>query len=372
MGIAAKHHVARYALLTVFFFVQAAVAGETLLVLASQPGDYIGAGQQRVITTTDADFSVMGNSGNGVSFNINDFNRPDPIYTFWYVDLAAPIGSELVVGAYEGATRFSFREPGEPGLDISGDGRGCNMLYGRFDVLEAEYDVQTGEVVRFAADFEQHCESPLAPALLGAIRYDSDVPVSIKVPPTIRVETPLNHQGCAEATGPNGGRLEFTALPLASDSYTFRWTTSTGRTGTGESFRAWARLDSPVTVTLAQTNTSTRETISVTRGICASDTTPPLVEIRKPVNGETFANGNIPLVVRVTDRVDKKISHYKAFVGYESTVPLNDSGLSHTKLPPARTVKGGTEVMIRVEAQDAHGNVGLAESWVTIVKNAGQ
>jgi hypothetical protein len=96
------------------------------------------------------------------------------------------------------------------------------------------------------------------------------------------------------------------------------------------------------------------------------------VEIRKPVSGETFANGNIPLVVRVTDRVDKKISQYKAFVGYESTLPINDKGLSHTRLPPARTVKGGTEVMIRVEAQDAYGNVGLAESWVTIVKDAGQ
>jgi len=44
--------------------------------------------------------------------------------------------------------------------------------------------------------------------------------------------------------------------------------------------------------------------------------------------------------------VDREIPHYKAFVGYESTVPLDDSA---------------TEVMIRVEAQDAHGNVGARQ-----------
>lgn len=363
-----NHPVARFVLLAVVSFVQAAVAGETLLVLASQPGDYIGGGQQRVITTNEADFGVMGNSVNGVSFNINDFNRPNPTYTFWYVDLAAPLGSELVVAAYEGATRSSFRQPGEPGLDVTGDGRGCNMLYGRFDVLEAEYDVQTGEVVRFAADFEQHCESPSAPALLGAIRYNSDVPVSIKIPPIIHVETPLNHLGCIEATGPRGGSVDLAATQQAAGNYAFKWTTSTGRTGTGERFRTWVRLSSPIAVTLVQTELSSRETITVSAAVCASDTTPPLVEIRRPVTGATFASGNIPLVVRVTDRVDTRISHYKAFVGYESSLPLDDKGISSTRLPPARVVEGGTEVMIRVEAQDAHGNLGQAETWVTIAK----
>lgn len=363
-----KRFIAHFALLTAIAWAPAAAAGETLLVLASQPGDYIGAGQQRVITSADADFTAVRNSYNGVSISANDFNRPNPVYTFWYVDLAAPLGAELSVGAYEGATRFPFQEPGDPGLSVAGDGRGCNMSYGRFEVLEAEYDQQTGEVIRFAADFEQHCESPSAPALLGAIRFDSDVPVSIEVPPVIRIETPVNHQGCIEATGPSGGRVDLSAEQLQAGNYAYRWTTSRGRTGTGPGFRTWVRLDLPVTVTLAQTNLATQETISVTSSICASDTTPPLVEIRKPLSGETFANGNIPLVVRVTDRVDRTISRYKAFVGYESNLPLNDKGFSHTRLPPSRAVDGGTEVMIRVEALDAHGNQGQAETWVTIAR----
>ncbi len=98
------------------------------------------------------------------------------------------------------------------------------------------------------------CESPSAPALLGAIRIDSDVPVSIKVLPVIRVETPLNHQGCIEATGPGGGRVDLAAEQLEAGNYIFRWTTSRGRTGTGPGFRTWVPLSSPLTVTLVQTN----------------------------------------------------------------------------------------------------------------------
>jgi uncharacterized repeat protein (TIGR02543 family) len=55
---------------------------------------------------------------------------------------------------------------------VSGSGRGCNELTGRFVVREIEWLNQT--VVRFAADFEQHCEDS-GPALFGAIRYNSTI-----------------------------------------------------------------------------------------------------------------------------------------------------------------------------------------------------
>jgi hypothetical protein len=364
-----KQRINRVLLVALALSVQPAFAGETLLVLASQPGDYIGGGQQRVITTAEADFSVSRNSANGVSFNINDFNKPNPQFTFWYVDLGAPFNAPLAVGAYEGATRFPFQQPSEPGLSVSGDGRGCNQLFGRFDVLEADYDPQTGDVIRFAADFEQHCETPAAAPLLGAIRYNSDVPVSIKVPPVIRVNSPLNLQGCVEATGPRGARVSLTAVQNAAGTYVFKWTTSTGQSSTGTDFLARVGLKSPVIVTLAQTDVATSETVSVSQTVCSSDTTPPLVEILKPVSGQTFTSGDIPLVVRVSDAVDKKIPYSTVFVGYESKIYMND-GLRRTKLPPAKTVKSGTEVMVRVEAQDDHGNTGLAEAWVTIAKDA--
>ncbi len=67
---------------------------------------------------------------------------------------------------------------------VSGAGRGCNTLTGRFSVLKAKYDA-SGNVKSFAADFEQHCEGA-SPALAGSIRYKSklqQISVSNAAPP---------------------------------------------------------------------------------------------------------------------------------------------------------------------------------------------
>ena len=45
-------------------------------------------------------------------------------------------------------------------------------MTGRFVVREIEYAGE--DVVRFAADFEQHCEDS-APALFGAVRFNSNI-----------------------------------------------------------------------------------------------------------------------------------------------------------------------------------------------------
>lgn len=82
--------------------------------------------------------------------------------------------------AYENATRYPFQSPTLPGLDVSGDGRGCNTLTGRFDILEISY--ASGQISSFAADFEQHCEGG-TPALFGSVRYNASVgfPASARV-----------------------------------------------------------------------------------------------------------------------------------------------------------------------------------------------
>lgn len=92
---------------------------------------------------------------------------------FWNLDFAAPMGATLALGTYESATRFPFQSSTVPGLSVSGAGRGCNTLTGRFTVLEATYG-PTGDVLAFAADFEQHCEGG-APALFGAVRFNSTI-----------------------------------------------------------------------------------------------------------------------------------------------------------------------------------------------------
>lgn len=148
------------------------VYGDQLYML-SQSGDYIGQGQEINIDSTTHTFSVQRNYDNGVSITVNGA-------TWWYLDFAAPGDVDLTQGLYENAARFPFQSITQPGLDISGNGRGCNTLTGEFTVLEVAYN-NDGTVSQFAADFEQHCEG-VEPGLFGAIRINSNVPVDVTIP----------------------------------------------------------------------------------------------------------------------------------------------------------------------------------------------
>lgn len=143
------------------------------LYLLSQPGDYIGQGQEVSIDTTTHTFTAQRNYDNGVSIRVNGS-------TWWYLDFAAPGEVELTPGLYEGAVRWPFQPITQPGLNISGNGRGCNTLTGEFIVHEVLYN-SDGSIGQFAADFEQHC-SGVEPALFGAIRFNSSVPIEVSIP----------------------------------------------------------------------------------------------------------------------------------------------------------------------------------------------
>ena len=151
------------------------VRAATFISFTSQPGDYIGGGLSQTFTPADGDFfsrSTYGSLDN-ITVGFNNFSRTTnpQNYKWWDLEFAAPRGQTLVPGIYEGATRVPFRAPTEPGIDISGEGRGCNTLTGRFVVNEAVYRA-SGSVERFSADFEQHCEGA-KPALFGQVRYNS-------------------------------------------------------------------------------------------------------------------------------------------------------------------------------------------------------
>jgi hypothetical protein len=66
---------------------------------------------------------------------------------------------------YVGAQRAPFREAGRPGIEISGDGRGCNTISGSFEVRELVVAAD-GSVQRAWIMYEQHCEGGTA-ALFG-------------------------------------------------------------------------------------------------------------------------------------------------------------------------------------------------------------
>lgn len=154
-------------------FFSATSNAATFLYFNSEPGDYIGQGIEQTWTTDDGVFTVTGNaSSNVVSINFNGTS-------WWYLNFAAPKDQTLQPGHYEDASRYPFQSPTLPGLSVYGDGRGCNTSIGRFNILEISYSAE-GEVDRFAADFEQHCEDA-EPALFGSIRYNATVGFPLKV-----------------------------------------------------------------------------------------------------------------------------------------------------------------------------------------------
>jgi hypothetical protein len=153
----------------------AVVAQTTALVLASQQGDPIGEGVTRIFQSTDGTFDVSNAGPSGVFITFDDAEAHD-----WFLTFLGPVATPLTTGIYENATRI--QSPVGSGLNVFGEGRGCNQSRGRFEVLEITYG-PNGEIDRFAATFEQHCEDA-ARALTGAVLLNSTLPVPAPPPTT--------------------------------------------------------------------------------------------------------------------------------------------------------------------------------------------
>ncbi len=156
-----------------------ALAQNTVLLMDSDPGDYIGAGANYYFTPADGAFSANKNFDNGVSITFSNGSEN------WSLDFAAPGSALLETQAYAHATGFPFQDSTAPGLDVYGDARGCNTLTGEFEVKEIVYG-SDDTVTSFHATFTQHCEG-FAPALTGEILYNS----SDAVPPKNHITSPL-------------------------------------------------------------------------------------------------------------------------------------------------------------------------------------
>lgn len=198
-----------------------AMAGVTGLKYVSTAGDYIGEGQSQTLKPPAATVSVSGSSGE-VQVSVNDPNN------WWSLNFAAPRGAMLTPGSYAAAARYPFQSPLAPGLDMSGNGRGCNTLKGWFKVLEYLSD-DLGNVKSLAIDFVQNCEVS-GPPLYGAIRYRSQFPLTVPV--------------MAAVAGADFGLL-------AGDTATLDGSQSFSRKAKAPLSYQWTQLDGPA-VTLNQ------------------------------------------------------------------------------------------------------------------------
>ena len=159
----------------------------TFAAFESDRYDYIGACVKRRFTLAEGIFTATVEPRAVVIDFVGDQR--------WRFVFAAPPGVELTPGVYEGATRYPVNAGSEPGMDVSGDGRGCNGLDGRFEVLELERGAD-GEIARFAATFEQHCEH-VADALRGVVRFNS----TLETPTPLPTATPAGPLGDANCDG---------------------------------------------------------------------------------------------------------------------------------------------------------------------------
>src|SRR3954471_22426710 len=141
----------------------ARAAGTDAVTMLSDQGDYIGGGTHRLYTPLNSTISVSGSTGY-VSVRVSGGPHGDS----FTLDFAAPPGQTLAPGVYDRAQRAAFREAGRPGIDISGDGRGCNEDAGRFEVRDLSVAAD-GTLQRLWIVYEQHCEGGTA-ALFGEVR----------------------------------------------------------------------------------------------------------------------------------------------------------------------------------------------------------
>jgi hypothetical protein len=75
----------------------------------------------------------------------------------------------LMPGIYEMAERYPFESPNRPGMDVTGDGRGCNMIAGRYQVHE--YERAGASIHSLTVSFEQHCDGA-GNVLFGCVHFE--------------------------------------------------------------------------------------------------------------------------------------------------------------------------------------------------------
>jgi hypothetical protein len=91
--------------------------------------------------------------------------------SWWDVQLSSrELAQPLTTQVYEGAQRAPFASPGHPGIDIGGDGRGCNTISGRFQIHDLAWRGTT--LSQLTATFEQFCEQSPTNVLRGCIHYE--------------------------------------------------------------------------------------------------------------------------------------------------------------------------------------------------------
>jgi hypothetical protein len=140
------------------------LAGGNVIFFNGDAADYIFSGTE---TITRGQWSAQSTSTQ-VHVNVWPTDQSQGLWWDLYFD-SSQLGTALTTQVYQNAERWPFEAPGHPGLDVSGDGRGCNTVTGSFQI--EDLTVTTGgSLTSFTATFEHHCEGGSA-AVRGCVHY---------------------------------------------------------------------------------------------------------------------------------------------------------------------------------------------------------
>lgn len=286
---------------------QTVSSGGTSLWFSSDNGDYIGQGATASYVPPTATLTARGDAGYA-SLSVDDPTHGD----WWTVDVAAPPGETLVPGTYTGAVRAPFRGTGQPGLSVSGSGRGCNTLTGAFTIHEIGTSPD-GSIASLDVSFTQHCgnspealsgrarfragpaSSPVASATSLAAAVTSGGQVSVTATVTGAAGTPTGQVVFTEGTRSLGtttldssGRAALvTTLPVGSHTITADYSGSP------------AYLPSTATTEVAVQGIATTTTMAVGKAVAKAGK-PLSVSVTVDSAGSSLPTG----VVRLFDGVE--------------------------------------------------------------------
>ncbi|HEU0316084.1 MAG TPA: hypothetical protein VFR49_02075, partial [Solirubrobacteraceae bacterium] len=142
--------------------------GTGSVTVVGETGSYVTGGHAYRFDSDTGSISLSSGYPNGTSTAVVTVSGNGSNFT---LSFAAPAGQTLQPGEYTTATRYPFETAGQAGIDVSGNGGGCNQEYGRFSVRDVHLDA-TGTVDRLWLLYEAHCESQGAAAVFGEVRVN--------------------------------------------------------------------------------------------------------------------------------------------------------------------------------------------------------
>lgn len=179
-------NVLRISAICIAIFVAQAASAATTFYFTGTPNSWVSQGQTTTLTPTTGlgwTFSLESSGQNGdiIGLSVNDFSTNPDFFsqTWWDFRIASSDFSPLAVGRFDGATRWPFNDPGEPGLNFSGDARGNNMLSGYFEIFELEF-LPDGNIGSLAVDAQQFGENILTEYDWISLRFNSNIPITLE------------------------------------------------------------------------------------------------------------------------------------------------------------------------------------------------